>query len=62
MLEEYNSNTEAIEILPGLFLGTDVTCISQEFFQRHNIIRIVNCTPDIPINSNIESFIYNSCK
>ena len=36
------------EILPGVFIGDQYTASNFEFFLRNNIVRVVNCTPDVP--------------
>lgn len=38
------------EILPGVFIGDQFTAKNFEFFVKNNIIRVVNCTADIPLH------------
>jgi len=36
------------EILPGVFIGDQFVANNFEFFVKHNIVRVINCTPDVP--------------
>ncbi len=36
------------EILPGIYVGNASTARDAEFFSKQNIVKVVNCTPDLP--------------
>ena len=39
---------DTTEVLPGLFVGNQNVANDRDFFLRHNIRRVVNCTFNIP--------------
>lgn len=40
--------TEPSEILPGVYIGDQMTANNPDFFRDRNIRRVVNCTPTLP--------------